>query len=217
MNAATLAEGAAALGRALSSAQRDQLLAFVGLLDHWNRTYNLTAIREPERMLTHHVLDSLAAAPWVRGPRVLDVGSGGGLPGVPLAIADPSLRVTLLDSNSKKTAFLAHAVGALSLPNVEVVTSRVEAYAPPAAFDTVISRAFSDLRDFVSRTGLHVAADGRWVAMKGLMPHEELAQLDATVTLDATHAVTVPGVDGQRHVLVLRRSTVGAPTTAGPR
>lgn len=205
MNPAPLADGAAALGLALSSAQRDQLLAFVGLLDHWNRTYNLTAIREPGRMLTHHVLDSLAAAPWARGPRMLDVGSGGGLPGIPLAIADPSLHVTLLDSNSKKTAFLAHAVGALALPNVEVVTQRVEAFAPAAPFDTVISRAFSDLKDFVSRTAAHVAPDGCWVAMKGVMPHEELAQLDATAVLDAAHAVTVPGVEGQRHVLVLRR------------
>jgi 16S rRNA (guanine527-N7)-methyltransferase len=209
--ASALADGLATLGVAADTGTRERLLAYVELLAHWNRTYNLTAIREPERMLTHHVLDSLSALPWVRGPRVLDVGSGGGLPGIPLALVAPQLSVTLLDSNSKKTAFLVHAVGALGLTQVEVAHARAEQFAPVRHYDTVVSRAFSDLRDFVQRTAAFATpASGRLVAMKGVLPHEELAQLDGLATLEAAHPVTVPGVEGQRHILVLAPATAAA-------
>jgi 16S rRNA (guanine527-N7)-methyltransferase len=201
---AAFAAAIGSLGVDADAAQRERLRAFVTLLDRWNRTYNLTAIRDPERMLTHHVLDSLAARPWIAGPRVLDVGTGGGLPGIPLAIVAPQLHVTLLDSNSKKTAFVLHAAGALGLDNVEVVTTRAETYRPETPFDTVVSRAFSDLRDFVQRTRALVAPDGCWVAMKGVMPHEELAQLADAADVVSTTALDVPGVDARRHVLVLR-------------
>jgi 16S rRNA (guanine527-N7)-methyltransferase len=165
--------------------------------------YNLTAVRDVERMVSHHLLDSLAAVPFFQGEAVLDVGSGGGLPGIPLAIARPELQVTLIDSIAKKTAFLRQAKADLGLANVNVVTGRVEDYRPESGFDVVTSRAFSDLREFVTLTRHLLKPAGRWLAMKGLMPHEEIASLPDWVRVSANYELLVPGLGAGRHLIVL--------------
>jgi len=203
-----LAAGIAALGLALPEGAEAKLLDYLALLDKWNRVYNLTAVRDAERMVSHHVLDSLAAVPYFQGGtpdliRVLDVGSGGGLPGIPLAIARPELQVTLIDSIAKKTAFMLQAKAELGLANLNVVTSRVEDFRPPAAFDIITSRAFSDLKEFVTLTRHLLKPGGHWLAMKGLMPHEEIASLPDWVKVSANHVLVVPGLEASRHLIVL--------------
>ena len=205
-----LDEGLAALraaGIALAPDAEGRLAAYLALLAKWNQTHNLTAIREPERMVTHHVLDALAVLPHLparEGLRVLDVGSGGGVPGIPLAIARPSWRVVLLDSSHKKGAFLRQATIELALANAEAVVARIEEYAPGAPFDVVISRAFADLATF-ARAMRVLAPGGRAVAMKGVFPHEEIAELPADVRVVATPALAVPGLDAERHLVVMER------------
>ena len=201
--ATQLAAGVAALGLALPDGAERTLLAYLALLDKWNRVYNLTAVRDAERMVSHHLLDSLAAVPHFRGTTVLDVGSGGGLPGIPLAIARPDLRVTLIDSIAKKTAFLLQAKAELGLANLDVVTGRVEDYPPGTGFDEITSRAFSDLREFVALTRHLLKPGGHWLAMKGRYPHEEIAVLPVGVKVSADHALDVPGLDANRHLIVL--------------
>ena len=197
-----VAAGAIALPASASAS----LAQYLSLLAKWNRTYNLTAIREPERMITHHVLDSLAVLPHLperAGLRVLDVGSGGGVPGMPLAIARPDWRVVMLDSNHKKSAFVQQAVIELALGNAEAVTARVEDYAPAAPFDIVISRAFSDLATFAESSARHLAPGGRLVAMKGIYPDEEIAALPPGIRVVGTRALRVPGLDAQRHLILM--------------
>ena len=210
-----LDEGLAALaaaGIALPPTVRDPLDRYLALLAKWNRTYNLTAIRDPEQMVTHHVLDALAVLPHLpetQRLRVLDVGSGGGVPGLPLAIARPGWTVVLLDSNHKKGAFLQQAAIELALTNVEVVTARVEHYAPAAPFDVVISRAFSDLAAFAEVSARHLAPGGRLFAMKGVHPGEEIAQLPEGMRVIAAPALAVPGLDAQRHLVVMAPGSAG--------
>jgi len=204
-----LAEGLAALraaGVVLPPNADDQLAAYLALLAKWNRTYNLTAIREPEQMVTHHVLDALAVLPHLPAAAslsVLDVGSGGGVPGVPLAIARPGWRVVLIDSNHKKGAFLRQAAIELGLANVDAVTARVEDYVPAAKFDVVIARAFSDLATFVDAGARHLAPGGRLYAMKGVHPHEEIGELPAGIRVVAVPALLVPGLAAARHLVIL--------------
>lgn len=203
-----LAAGIAALGLALPEGAEAKLLAYLALLDKWNRVYNLTAVRDAERMVSHHLLDSLAAVPFFHGGRsdsvrVLDVGSGGGLPGIPLAIARPDLQVTLIDSVAKKTAFLLQAKAELGLKNLNVVTGRVEAFRPESGFDIVTSRAFSDIKEFVTLTRHLLGPGGRWLAMKGLYPNEEVAMLPTSVKVSADHHIVVPGLEATRHLIVL--------------
>jgi 16S rRNA (guanine527-N7)-methyltransferase len=203
-----LAAGIAALGLTLPDGAEAKLLAYLALLDKWNRVYNLTAVRDAERMVSHHLLDSLAAVPYFQGggsdlTRVLDVGSGGGLPGIPLAIARPELQVTLIDSIAKKTAFLLQAKAELGLANLNVVTSRVEDFRPSTGFDIITSRAFSDLKEFVTLTRHLLKPGGHWLAMKGLMPHEEIAFLPVWVKVSANHALVVPALEASRHLIVL--------------
>ncbi|MDZ7583369.1 MAG: 16S rRNA (guanine(527)-N(7))-methyltransferase RsmG [Thiobacillus sp.] len=203
-----LAAGIAALDLALPAGAEATLLAYLALLDKWNRVYNLTAVREVERMVGHHLLDSLAAVSFFQGGgsdliRVLDVGSGGGLPGIPLAIARPELRVTLIDSIAKKTAFLLQAKAELGLANLNVVTGRVEDYRPETGFDVITSRAFSDLKEFVTLTRHLLRPAGRWLAMKGLIPHEEIASLPDWVKVSANHALVVPGLEASRRLIIL--------------
>lgn len=198
-----LTAGIAALGLALPEGAEAKLLAYLALLDKWNRVYNLTAVRDVERMVSHHLLDSLAAVPFFQGESVLDVGSGGGLPGIPLAIARPQLHVTLIDSIAKKTAFLLQAKAELGLANLNVVTGRVEDYRPESCFDIITSRAFSDLKEFVTLTRHLLKPAGRWLAMKGLMPHEEIASLPDWVKVSADHALVVPGLAASRHLIIL--------------
>lgn len=201
--------GVHALGFALPRDARAKLDAYVALLAKWNRTFNLTAIREPERMVTHHLLDALAVLPHLpqhASMRVLDVGAGGGVPGIPLAIARPDWQVTLIDASSKKATFLTQAAAELALPNVTAVAGRVEEFQPAQPFDVVISRAFADLRTFVETSLRHVAAEGALVAMKGVHPHEEIAELPADVRVVATPSIAVPGLDAARHLVVMRRA-----------
>ena len=203
-----LMAGIAALGLTLPGGAEAKLLAYLALLEKWNRVHNLTAVRGAERMVSHHLLDSLAAAPFFQGGasdliRVLDVGSGGGLPGIPLAIARPELQVTLIDSVAKKTAFLLQAKAELGLNNVNVVTGRVEDFRPGTRFDVITSRAFSDLKEFVTLTRHLLEPAGRWLAMKGLMPHEEIAYMPDWVKVSANHALFVPGLEASRHLIVL--------------
>ena len=198
-----LAAGVAALGLTLPAGAEAKLLAYLALLEKWNRVYNLTAVRDAERMVSHHLLDSLAAVPFFQGQVVLDVGSGGGLPGIPLAIARPELQVTLIDSIAKKTAFLLQAKAELGLNNLNVVTGRVEDFRPESGFDVITSRAFSDLKEFVMLTRHLLNPAGHWLAMKGLMPHEEIASLPDWVKVSADHALLVPGLEANRHLIVL--------------
>jgi 16S rRNA (guanine527-N7)-methyltransferase len=202
-----LAQGLTELGIDLPSAAQEKLLAYATLLYKWNRTYSLTALREAEKAVSHHLLDSLAVLPFVpsvASGNLLDVGSGGGMPGIPLAIARPDLGVTLLDSNSKKAAFLRQAAIELALPNISVHCGRVEQYHPAVGFNSITSRAFSELADFVALSRHLLAPGGRWLAMKGVWPHEEIGRLPADVLVDSVHSLRVPGVEAERHLVVLR-------------
>lgn len=207
-HAAELARGAAELGVELSGQQQEQLLAYLALLIKWNQAYNLTAVRNPDEMVSRHLLDSLSVVPFVAtaGDNWLDVGSGGGMPGIPLAILFPERRFTTLDSNGKKTRFQTQVKLELKLGNLEVVHSRVENFRPARPFSAIVSRAFSSLADFAEWTRHLGDADTRWLAMKGQYPHEELAALPADFRVEAEHVLQVPGCQGQRHLLILRRS-----------
>jgi 16S rRNA (guanine527-N7)-methyltransferase len=198
-----LRRGLLALGVGLSDQQIEGLERYLALLEKWNRVYNLTAIREPERMVTHHLLDSLAILPHVRGPKVLDVGSGAGLPGIPLALASPALAVTLLDSSHKKAAFLQQAVAELQLANATVATARVESWQTDARYDTIVSRAFADLGEFVSAASRLLAPGGTVAAMKGVHPHDEIERLPAGFRVREILKLDVPLLDAERHLVLV--------------
>ena len=201
--AAGLERGLAALGLPIEPSAQARLLAYLGLLQKWNSAYNLTAVRGKERMLTHHVLDSLAVAPHVQGSTWVDVGSGAGLPGIPLALARADSSFTLVDSNHKKTAFLEQAVVELGLRNVTVVRSRIEEWQPALRFDVVISRALSDLPEFLALAGRLCGEGGRLAAMKGVYPHEELAQVPQSYRVQRVIELTVPGLAAHRHLVLI--------------
>jgi 16S rRNA (guanine527-N7)-methyltransferase len=199
-----LAAGIRALGLDIAAAAQQRMLDYLALIEKWNKAYNLTAVREPQKMLTHHLLDSLAVLPHLRGPRVLDVGTGAGLPGIPLALAHPDWRFTLLDSSHKKTTFLRQAVIELRLDNVDVVCARVETWNAPQSFNTVVSRAFSEVAEFIALAGRLCAKDGVVIAMKGIYPHEELAQLPQAFRLCGVVPLRVPGLGAERHAALLQ-------------
>ena len=185
---------------------RARLSAYLDLLEKWNRVYNLTAIRERVQMESLHVEDALAVLPWLpvaNDVRLLDVGSGGGIPGIPLAIARPAWRVVLLDGNHKKVSFLTQAAIELDLSNVRAVASRIEDYALDERFDIVISRAFSDLPTFAEVARRHVAPDGMIVAMKGALPRGEIEALPENLEVVATPVLDVPGLDAERHLVIM--------------
>ena len=202
--AGELAAGIAALNVNVAAGAQQRMLDYLALVEKWNQAYNLTAVREPGKMLTHHLLDSLSVLPHVIGSRILDVGSGAGLPGIPLALARPEWRVTLLDANHKKATFLRQAAIELKLDNVEVVCERVETWAPLQPFDTVVSRAFSDLAEFLALAGRLCARTGIVIAMKGIYPHEELAQVPGNFRLRNVVSLRVPGLDAERHAALLQ-------------
>lgn len=194
-------------------AQR-KLDAYLDLLVKWNKVFNLTAIRDRADMVTHHLNDALAVLPHLPGApalRVLDVGTGAGVPGIPIAIARPEWRVLLLDANRKKVAFLTQAAIELALSNVSAVAARVEDYRPDAPFDVIVSRAFSDLASFVRGAQHLLAPGGILVAMKGAYPRDEIAQLPRGVTIVAEPALDVPGLDARRHLIVMRPTPEPAP------
>jgi 16S rRNA (guanine527-N7)-methyltransferase len=203
----TLRRRSAAMGVALSVEAAEKLLAYQALMIKWNRTYNLTAIRDPEEMLTHHLLDSLVVAPLLPAAlkTLADVGSGGGLPGIPLAIARPEIAVTLIETSSKKSAFQQQAKIELGLSNVSIYSGRVEDYQSKQSFDGVISRAFAELKDFVEWSGDLVKPEGRLYAMKGIYPEDEIANLPTGWQLLANQQLLVSGLDAQRHLLTLGR------------
>ena len=204
--AVQLARGLMAMNTCVSPEQQEKLLAYLDLLYKWNRAYSLTALKEDDQAVSHHLLDSLSILPFVPTGNLLDVGSGGGTPGIPLAIARPELAVTLLDSNTKKAAFLRQAAIELGLNNIAVHSGRVEQYHPDTGFAAITSRAFAELADFVSLSKHLLAPGGRWLAMKGVRPEEEMARLPDDVGVDAAYPLTVPGIDGERHLVVLRRT-----------
>ncbi|MDG9782724.1 16S rRNA (guanine(527)-N(7))-methyltransferase RsmG [Metapseudomonas otitidis] len=207
-HAEELTQGAATLGVALDARQHELLMGYLALLIKWNKAYNLTAVRNPDEMVSRHLLDSLSVVPFVaeRGNDWLDVGSGGGMPGVPLAILFPERRFTLLDSNGKKTRFLTQVKLELGLENLGVVNARVEAFRPEQPFAGIVSRAFSALEDFANWTRHLGDRDTHWLAMKGLRPDDELARMPEDFKVEAEHTLAVPGCQGQRHLLILRRT-----------
>lgn len=205
-HASQLKEGAAQLGIALSPEQTRLLLGYLQLLNKWNSAYNLTAVRNPEEMVSRHLLDSISVLPFTEGDNWLDVGSGGGMPGIILAIMRPHSQFTLLDSNGKKTRFLTQARMELKLTNLTVINSRVEAYTPDQPFDGIVSRAFSSLADFTNLTRHLGTHSTRWLAMKGLYPEDELAALPVDFKVEQSAQLSVPGCQGSRHLLILRRS-----------
>lgn len=206
-HAEELSTGARQLGVELSPQQHEQLLGYLALLIKWNKAYNLTAVRDPNEMVSRHLLDSLSVMPFIHSDSQswLDVGSGGGMPGIPLAILHPHKQVTLLDSNGKKTRFLTQVKMELKLDNLQVIHSRVEEYQPAQPFSGIISRAFSSMENFTGWTRHLGDTRTLWLAMKGLHPADELVALPADFTVEREQALTVPGCQGQRHLLILRR------------
>lgn len=198
-----LTAGAAELDLDLAPETVDTLIEFLSLLEKWNRVYNLTAIREQEKWVTYHLLDSLAVVAHLPQGRLLDVGSGGGFPGIPVAVAQPQRKVTLLDSNQKKGAFLRQAVAELGLSNARVAVERAEDHRPQPGYDVVVSRAFSDLSDFVGLAGPAAAGGGVLAAMKGVHPHEEIARLPAGWEVREVRELRIPGLDAARHLVFL--------------
>ena len=182
------------------SAIKDPLMHYLSLLNKWNKAYNLTAIRDLKEMVSRHLLDSLAISPWLHGKHILDAGSGPGLPGIPLSLCNPDLKFTLLDSNGKKTRFLEEVIRQLKLSNVEVIQSRAENYQPAVDFDTVTSRAFSELKQMVNWTKHLTAKDGIWLAMKGRYPEEELKGINLPFSVEN---YTVPGLEDSERCCVI--------------
>lgn len=198
----TLVKGLTQLQMKLSEQQVDLLMDYLALLVKWNKAYNLTAIREPEKMLTHHLLDSMAIAPHMQGDNILDVGTGAGLPGIPMAITYPDKQFTLLDSNGKKTRFVQQAKRELGLDNLTVARTRVEELEADGGFDLITSRAFADLVLMVKLTQHLLSPQGQYAAMKGPRAEEELAPIREQVRDLTIHTLNVPMLDGERHLLV---------------
>lgn len=199
-----LERGIKAMGLSFDSPTIDKLLAYHALLVKWNQAYNLTAVRDPQEMIGRHLLDSLSIYPFLQGKRILDVGSGGGMPGIPMAICYPERSFTLLDSNGKKTRFLTQCKISLGLNNLTVVQSRIEAF-EAEAFDGITSRAFATLKDMVDGSFHLLAENGLFQAMKGVYPEAEIAELDSRVTVVHCHPLTVPGEPGERHLVVMKK------------
>ena len=198
-----LTSGLDSLGVAANSAQQQLLLDYLALLKKWNAAYNLTAIRDPAAMVTRHLLDSLAVAPWLTGDQCIDVGTGAGLPGIPLAILFPQRAFDLLDSNGKKTRFLFQAKTALGLENVTVHHARVESFSPDRCYDVVLSRAFASLSDMLAGTRHLLCPGGVLLAMKGARPDDELVSIERHCAVRHIRPLSVPGLDEQRHLVEL--------------
>ena len=205
---AQLRAGMAELGLAAEAAAIDALLDYLELLTRWNSAYNLTSIRLPEQMVTHHLLDSLAAVPaFAQAHNVLDVGSGGGLPGIVLAIVRPDMKVSMIDTVHKKTAFLTQVKAELGLSNVTVYTARVEQLQVSDKFDVITSRAFADLSDFVNWSSHLLADGGRYIALKGVAPKDEQDRLPAEWQVTGVEPLQVPRLGAERHLVHIQRST----------
>jgi 16S rRNA (guanine527-N7)-methyltransferase len=196
--------GLSAMGLELPAASRERMAAHLELIAKWNRVHNLTAVRETEQMVVLHLLDSLSLLPHLGAAKsVLDVGTGPGFPGIPLAIARPEIEFALLDSSHKKCTFLEQARAELGLGNVAVVCERVEQWQPARRFDAVVSRAFAELSDFVTQSQHLAAPGGRFLAMKGVYPFEEIARVPATHRVAQVVELAVPTLDAKRHLVLL--------------
>ncbi len=206
--AALLAKGIASMGLAVSDEAQQKLLAYLSLLQKWNKVYNLTAVRDPLEMVTLHLLDSLSILPFVNSKNILDVGSGGGLPGIVLAICKPELQVTTIDTVQKKVIFMRQVKGELSLDNLTPVHARVENFKPDVPFEAVISRAFSEISLFLQLTKHLISENGQWLAMKGVMPADELAGLPLAPA--QVIALKVAGLDAERHLLIFNNQYLKA-------
>ena len=204
-NRQKLQSGLKEMGLDLSGEQQDKLLAYVEMLKKWNKTYNLTALRDKSQIISHHLLDSLTLPPYLEGAQtMLDVGSGGGQPGIPAAVCRPDLQITLLDANTKKTSFLQQAAIELELKNVRVVSGRVEAVQGLQA-DVITSRAFAELADFVNWTAHLLQDGGCWAAMKGVYPAAEIDRLPDSVCVERVDKIRVPQLNAERHMVILRK------------
>ena len=204
-NRQKLQSGLKKMGLDLSGGQQDKLLAYVEMLKKWNKTYNLTALRDESQIISHHLLDSLTLPPYLEGAQtMLDVGSGGGQPGIPAAVCRPDLQITLLDANTKKTSFLQQAAIELELKNVRVVSGRVEAVQGLQA-DVITSRAFAELADFVNWTAHLLQDGGCWAAMKGVYPAAEIDRLPDSVCVERVDKIRVPQLNAERHMVILRK------------
>lgn len=199
-----LADGLTAMRLSLPDGAQDQLLAYLELLVKWNHSYNLTAVRDPAEMVPRHLLDSLAVLPWLHGETLADIGSGAGLPGIPLAIARPDIAVTLVESNGKKARFLREAVRSLPLPNVIIEQARVQDLS--SEFDCVTARAFASLADMLGWGGHLLAENGHWLALKGRVDADEIGGIPDAFRMIAVHPLSVPGVVGERSLIELVRT-----------
>ena len=199
--ATDLRRGCDAMALGLDQGQQTQLLEYLALLARWNKAYNLTAVRDTAQMVTRHLLDSLVIAPHIHGQRLIDVGTGAGLPGIPLAILFPQRQFHLLDSNGKKTRFLFQVKTALRLDNIVVHHARVESFQPTGLFDVVLSRAFASLQDMVDGCRHLLVPNGRFLAMKGAYPADELEVVSTQCELKAVYPLAVPGLAEQRHLV----------------
>ncbi len=196
-----LQNGLKQLNLDLSIQVQQKLIDYVLLLHKWNQTYNLTSVRDPKEIVIRHILDSLAIVPYIKGKRILDVGTGAGLPGIPLALALPKKYFVLLDSNSKKIRFLIYAVSVLKINNVEIIQERVEKYQPQQKFDSIITRAFASLQDTVIKTKHLYNKNGYLLAMKGKYPNQELQKIKEPILV---YKIEVPNLDEQRHLVLVR-------------
>lgn len=203
---ATLDSGCQRLSLNLSETQCEALVAYVLLMDKWNKAYNLTSVRDPRQMMVRHVLDSLAVAPHLDGNNVIDVGTGPGLPGIPLAIAKPEVAFTLLDSLGKRVRFLKQCVFELNLQNVTPIQSRVEAHAPDPHYDVVLSRAFASLKDMLHWCEHLVDSRGKFLALKGQFPQSEIDEVSNHFQVDSSISLQVPEQDGERHLVTISKA-----------
>lgn len=201
----TLKWGAEKMGTPLSDQVVAQLVHYLEMLQKWNKAYNLTAIRDPEKMVSLHLLDSLATLPFITGEKIIDVGTGPGLPGMVLAICKPESQFTLLDSNGKKTRFLTQVKMEMGLDNVTVANERVENHAHQGMYDHVTSRAFASLEDMINWCLPLPSSNGNFLAMKGVYPEDELAHLPDTVTVQSIQPLSVPTIDAERHMVIMTR------------
>ena len=188
----------------LTDQQKDQLIQLVQLLNKWNKAYNLTSVRDPQEMLVKHILDSIVVSPYLQGDRFIDVGTGPGLPGLPLAIINPTKQFVLLDSLGKRISFIRNAVRELGLTNVEPVLSRVEEYQPEQKFDGVLSRAFASLKDMTDWCHHLLKKDGYFYALKGIYHEDEVQELDKKFEVKDVITLHTPELVGERHLIVLR-------------
>jgi len=196
-----LVDGIAALNLSVDEQQIEQLLAFIKLIEKWNKAYNLTAIKKQDDMVRLHLLDSLTVIPYLEGNRIIDIGTGAGLPGIPLAICLPHIAFTLLDSNAKKTRFVQQAVLELKLTNIKIVHSRAEDFQPEQCYDMVLTRAFADLADILRSTNHLLAKNGKLLAMKGHCPEQELAKVKLPTSVIL---VRIPGVEAERNLVLIK-------------